>query len=119
MQIATRRDGALVAELCLDHSEGLAFPGQLRGVRVSEAVGVHALLDPGLPREPSQEAADPGLADWPPVERAEDRRVPVDAACLPAVHPARQDLAGSGIEAYEAIPVAFAVEDAQGPAFQV
>ncbi len=119
MKVTARGDGALVAELCLDHGEGLALTCELRRVRVSETVGVYALLDPGLPREPAQETADPGLADRPPVERAEDRRVPVDAARSAAVHPPRQDLAGGGIEAHEAVPVALAVEHAQGPAFQV
>ncbi len=119
MEVAARRDRALVAELCLDHREGLALTRELRRVCVSEAVGVHALFDPGLSREPSQKASDPGLADGPPVERAEDRRVPVNAECSSAVHPARQELAGSGIEAHESVPVALAVEHAQGPAFQV
>ena len=119
MEVAARRDGALVAELRLDQGERLALSSELRSVRVSEAVGVHALLDPGFPRKPAQETADPGLADRPAVERAEDGRVPVDAECSSAVHPARQELAGSGIEAHEAVPVALAVEHAQGPAFQV
>ncbi len=72
MEVAARGDGALVSELSLDQGKGLALAREFRRVRVSEAVGVHALFDPGFPREPAQETADPGLADRPPVERAED-----------------------------------------------
>ncbi len=48
MEVAARGDGALVAELGLDHGEGVALTCELRRMGVSEAVGMHALFDAGL-----------------------------------------------------------------------
>jgi len=72
-QVAVGRRERPVPELLLDHVDRQALGGELGGVGVAQAMGVHPLLDPCSACEPWQEVSDVALIDLPSVQGAEEQ----------------------------------------------
>jgi hypothetical protein len=79
---------------------GHALAGQLGGVGVPQPVRVDALVFPGLFGQTPQQVANVGLVERSTVELAEQASAAVHAEPLPAIHPARDERQGLGIQAH-------------------
>jgi len=101
-----------MAELLLQRMERDLFVGEkFHGMRVPQAMRMHALVDAGFPRPSLEHVADIGLrGDWVALEGAEERGgAPVEAEPIFRAQPAVDEAEGRGVEADRARLMAFAV----------
>ena len=117
VDVATRSRCVGVPELGLDQVDGHALGGQLRRVRVAQAVRVNSLRHAGFARQAMEHLADVGRIQRPAAKGAEERGVLANAGAAAGLEPARDLRPGAGVDADDAGPAAFAVEHAHGPGF--
>lgn len=89
---------AAVAQLCLDHMQWVSLVGELKGVRVPQAMGVDPALDPSFPRQTRQQRPDVAALEWLAIKCAEQVPLCTKSEFRTLVEPALQDGPGSLIE---------------------
>ena len=87
IEIPCRGRNCSVTQLLGDDSYIYTLGSQFGGMRVSEAMGMHAFGDPGLTAKTGEEDADVAIYEGAAVEHAEDRISPVDAVVGPDIKP--------------------------------
>jgi len=98
-QVAVSHRQRRVTQRVTDHVDRGPLPGQLGGVGVAEAVGVHPPVDPRLGGQARQQPPDVAAVDPSALKGAEDRRPGAGRQFLAAVDPPGQQRGGLFVEA--------------------